>query len=252
MVKKVSVQNKATDARSPQIKWPAIAPPSAPFEVERISADLIVVDGFFSRQTLKLWRPFLATLPMVAPAPGPPKAGYAARMNNRLSVQDQAFAEALWSNSGLKELCETEDTMTRGGQARPLGLNPNIRVYSYEPGHHFGAHYDDDFYDPITRRRSEWTLLIYLTGEEDGVVGECGAEKQGLLPTLCVAEKDDAFLHRQAARQHSTLMQTAKVTDRCRLCRCGQEGRCYIGTVTHVCSTRGSVAQYRFVSEKYR
>lgn len=33
------------------------------------------------------------------------------------------------------------------------------------------AHYDDDYLDPRTGYRSEWTLLIYLTGIENGVIG---------------------------------------------------------------------------------
>lgn len=32
-------------------------------------------------------------------------------------------------------------------------------------------HYDDSVKDPLTGAKSEWTLLIYLTGVEDGVEG---------------------------------------------------------------------------------
>jgi hypothetical protein len=32
-------------------------------------------------------------------------------------------------------------------------------------------HYDDSVKDPLTGAKSEWTLLIYLTGMEDGVEG---------------------------------------------------------------------------------
>lgn len=32
-------------------------------------------------------------------------------------------------------------------------------------------HYDDSVLDPLTGAKSEWTLLIYLTGVEDGVEG---------------------------------------------------------------------------------
>ncbi|KAG6836754.1 hypothetical protein H0H93_003833 [Arthromyces matolae] len=39
------------------------------------------------------------------------------------------------------------------------------------PGQHFGQHYDDSVRDPTTGAKSEWTLLIYLTGIEDGVQG---------------------------------------------------------------------------------
>lgn len=32
-------------------------------------------------------------------------------------------------------------------------------------------HYDDSVRDPVTGVKSEWTLLIYLSGVEDGVEG---------------------------------------------------------------------------------
>jgi hypothetical protein len=57
-----------------------------------------------------------------------------------------------------------------------IGLNENLRVYRYCPGHYFGSHYDEsvvvdvevptggDNYS-VTRGQTRWTLLIYLTGE---------------------------------------------------------------------------------------
>ena len=51
-------------------------------------------------------------------------------------------------------------------------LNSNIRMYKYTPSQHFGPHYDDAVADTSGNgSRSEWTLLIYLTGVEDGVRG---------------------------------------------------------------------------------
>lgn len=44
-------------------------------------------------------------------------------------------------------------------------------MYKYTSGQHFGPHYDDSVKDPQTGAKSEWTLLIYLTGAEDGVQG---------------------------------------------------------------------------------
>lgn len=35
----------------------------------------------------------------------------------------------------------------------------------------YRPHYDDSVRDPMTGAKSEWTLLIYLTGAEDGVEG---------------------------------------------------------------------------------
>ena len=50
-------------------------------------------------------------------------------------------------------------------------LNSNIRVYKYVAGQYFGPHYDDSVRYTTTGAKSEWTLLIYLTGVEDGVEG---------------------------------------------------------------------------------
>ena len=59
-----------------------------------------------------------------------------------------------------------------GATARaPHSLNSNIRVYKYTAGQYFGAHYDDSVRDAATGAKSEWTLLIYLTGAQDGVEG---------------------------------------------------------------------------------
>lgn len=44
-------------------------------------------------------------------------------------------------------------------------------MYKYTPGQHFGPHYDDSVRDNITGAKSEWTLLIYLSGTADGVQG---------------------------------------------------------------------------------
>jgi len=57
------------------------------------------------------------------------------------------------------------------GPRPPHSLNSNIRVYKYTPDQYFGSHYDDSVRDPETGAKSEWTLLIYLTGVEDGVLG---------------------------------------------------------------------------------
>lgn len=69
-----------------------------------------------------------------------------------------------------------------------IGLNDNIRIYRYLPGHYFGQHYDDSvkasviplqqIQDNGSRNfqlkdipgETKWTLLIYLTGEDEGEV----------------------------------------------------------------------------------
>lgn len=61
-----------------------------------------------------------------------------------------------------------------------IGLNDHFRIYRYIPGHYFGQHYDDSVKAsviPTTENTNKtvsgetlWTLLIYLTGEQEGEV----------------------------------------------------------------------------------
>lgn len=58
-----------------------------------------------------------------------------------------------------------------GEKRAPHSCNSNIRMYKYTPSQYFGPHYDDSVRDPETGAKSEWTVLVYLTGIEDGVEG---------------------------------------------------------------------------------
>ena len=64
-------------------------------------------------------------------------------------------------------------------------------MYKYTAGQYFGPHYDDSVRDSVTGAKSEWTLLIYLSGAEDGVQG-------GEVPF-------NAFFHLDIVVQTSTL-----------------------------------------------
>lgn len=57
-------------------------------------------------------------------------------------------------------------------------------------------HYDDSVLDPLTGAKSEWTLLIYLTGIEDGVEGgEVGpVQMTKLARNADIEHMTDAFL----------------------------------------------------------
>jgi hypothetical protein len=105
--------------------------------------------------------------------PGKPKRGDAVRVNDRFQIEDRAFVERLWRETGLKEIVERgiededlrdriedEDLRDRiededlrdgiededlrdnnniwGGEV--LGLNPNVRIYRYSPGQFFAQH----------------------------------------------------------------------------------------------------------------
>lgn len=83
----------------------------------------------------------------------------------------------------------------------PHFFNSNIRVYKYGAGQYFGPHYDDSIKDPLTGAKSEWTLLIYLSGVEDNVRGgetifykeEKGKPREEIVPSLT---RGTVLLHR--------------------------------------------------------
>ena len=94
--------------------------------------------------------------------------------SDRISFVSTDFAKALFSILApwLPEFPYPASLAKSSSKARPaFGLNSNIRLYKYTPEQLFGPHYDDAVQDTETGARSEWTLLIYLSGIEDGVQG---------------------------------------------------------------------------------
>ncbi|KAK4052887.1 hypothetical protein OIO90_004163 [Microbotryomycetes sp. JL221] len=148
--------------------WPQLTT-CTDLKFEQLTSDLIIIENFVQPQQLKQWKQFLPTLNLTAPD-AQTKPGHAQRSNFRFQTHDVNFARSLWSNTGLDKFCQ-QHVPSHVKSKQPVGLNSNIRVYKYPEGSFFGPHYDDDVYDPTTKRRSEWTLLVYLTGQSDGVVG---------------------------------------------------------------------------------
>ena len=95
---------------------------------------------------------------------------------DRISVISPDFASRLFDVIGphLPSFPHPASVATkvRGAARAGHSLNSNIRMYKYTANQHFGPHYDDAVVDPSGNgSKSEWTLLIYLTGVEDGVRG---------------------------------------------------------------------------------
>jgi hypothetical protein len=107
--------------------------------------------------------------------PSPPaRKGEAHRTNSRFSQTTPDFAKQLYEQTGIQKEVAEWPTMFPDRNLVPVGLSSNIRVYRYDVGDVFGCHYDDHSTDPHygpSYGKSEWTLLFYLTGEEDGVEG---------------------------------------------------------------------------------
>lgn len=103
--------------------------------------------------------------------PSPPaKRGEAKRTNDRFQIDDPRFAALLWSQTALGQLA-SELPSSKPGVKKAVGLNSNIRVYRYRQGTFFGPHYDDDVTNPVSKHKSEYTLLLYLSGTQDGLEG---------------------------------------------------------------------------------
>ena len=77
------------------------------------------------------------------------------------------------------------------------GLSSNIRVYKYPENTLFGPHYDVSSRDGGSGFVSYWTLLVYLTGREDGVVGgETVFYRDGEDDVVVDIERGLGLLHR--------------------------------------------------------
>jgi hypothetical protein len=152
-------------AKSPN--WPSLAPviPAVDLSLETILDDqILVIRNLFTSNLCKSYIAYLSTLPLTTTS-GKPKKGEAVRVNDRFQADDAVFAHHLWENTALQELVSKDDTDKWGGHV--LGLNSNIRVYRYKPGHCFHQHYDESnkvsFGPEKIPAKTTWTLLIYLS-----------------------------------------------------------------------------------------
>ncbi|KAG4417979.1 hypothetical protein IFR04_008873 [Cadophora malorum] len=176
--------------------WPALKPlvPTSDLTLNTLlPSQIVTISQFFTSTLCKTYVNFLKELPLTT-TPGKPKKGDALRFNDRFQVHDEAFANRLWLETGLKELvCGSEegegddgtaegDRMTKeerrelwGGEV--IGLNPSIRIYRYTQGQFFDCHYDESNLLVLntkptpTPAKTTWTLLLYLTSPITGCVG---------------------------------------------------------------------------------
>ncbi|KDR81850.1 hypothetical protein GALMADRAFT_90242 [Galerina marginata CBS 339.88] len=204
--KKPDISSSATalDSAPAQIIFPELSQKSD-LECRTILEDqIIVIDDFFSPVECKTFAKFIDSLPLELTPPK--KRGEAERVNQRFSVTSTDFAQKLQSVLSPHLPSFPYPTSVRrpanlDNPRKPQFCNSNIRVYKYAPSQFFGPHYDDSVRDSITGAKSEWTLLIYLTGIEDGVEGgetlfykeERGKPREVVTPPL---KRGTALLHR--------------------------------------------------------
>ncbi|KAF3932185.1 hypothetical protein ABW20_dc0109024 [Dactylellina cionopaga] len=165
-------------------QWPAfkgLLPPELLQLDTILDYQILTISRFFTAPLCNTYTQFLSNLPLTT-TPSKPKRGDAVRVNDRFQVQDPAFAKRLWLETGLKEVLERDDSRQLlwsdeelGAGVKAWGLNPNIRIYRYTKGQFFDKHYDDSntllLGSPPSPHRTIYTLLLYLTGPADGIVG---------------------------------------------------------------------------------
>ncbi|KAJ8078679.1 hypothetical protein PM082_012962 [Marasmius tenuissimus] len=201
-------------ARKPQATqstptFPHIGPKVAIPSHVILTDQIILLDNFLNALECQAFIKMIEMLPLELTPPK--KRGEAERVNYRFSVQSPTFAEKLFSLL-LPHLPQLDTG--NGIRRRPVACNPNIRLYKYTPSQHFGAHYDDSVVDSATGYRSEWTILVYLSGVEDGVEGGetlfYKTEKQKPNDTITAPlTRGTALLHRHG--QHCMLHEGSKV-----------------------------------------
>lgn len=97
-------------------------------------------------------------------------------------MTDPALAESMWE-AGLKKIF---DDIKLPGKA-PVGLNPNIRFYRYKTGQRFGRHIDESV-DLGEGRRTQYTLLVYLSGNSSSKVKDSSSNQDSSVQSLIGGE----------------------------------------------------------------
>ena len=200
-------------------KWPPLAPlvPAIDLSLETVLDDqILVIRNLFTSNLCKNHIAYLSTLSFTTTS-GKPKKGEAIRVNDRFQVEDPSFATLLWERTALRELVSQNGTEKWSGEV--LGLNPNIRVYRYRPGHCFHQHYDESnricFGPDKVQAITTWTLLIYLStcGGGETVFYPEGSGGKGVKapdPVSVEPETGLALLHRHG--EHCLLHEGKEVT----------------------------------------
>ncbi|KVI10143.1 uncharacterized protein LOC112512381 [Cynara cardunculus var. scolymus] len=148
-------------SKTTETNWPVIKPKSN-LRITRLKDyDLFTVQNFLTAAESKAFVKAAESIGFVHQGSLGPTKGEAYRDNDRIAVNDPVLADTLWE-SGLGKLLS--DLTIRGKVA--VGLNPNIRLYRYKVGQHFGRHIDESV-DLGDGKHTHYTLLIYLNGDVD-------------------------------------------------------------------------------------
>ena len=125
---------QASTSHAPKLPTPSWPPFKPPLPVTDLSLTnpspgyehiIAVIHNFWPKSLCREYVTFLKTLPM-ATTPGRPRRGEAVRQNDRFQVDDPAFAQKLWLETGLKD----------------AGLEDSVKHLWYPPPHSPEPKYD--------------------------------------------------------------------------------------------------------------
>lgn len=185
---------------------------------------IYIIENYFTKKECEQVINYFNThLPPIPPSSLIPKSGEAFRSNDRQSMKNKEVADTLW-RIGLYQVCVQQEKFFQVSLPRkPCGLNSNIRIYRYQEGQKFEAHYDDSVKDDITGLWTDWTLLIYLNDDlnggetcfykdhDDSTKNQKKKKKKESSPPIIVKPKQGlALLHRHG--QHCLLHEALEVT----------------------------------------
>lgn len=127
--------------------WPSLEPllPREDLHLHQsVRNQILTISNFWTSTLCRKYVAFLKTLPLTTTS-SVPKRGEAVRVNDRFQVDDPAFAELLWTATGLRELllggdAATDELAQKQWGGVVVGLNSNIRVYRYKNGQYFDKH----------------------------------------------------------------------------------------------------------------
>lgn len=91
--------------------WPVFKPPLPLIDLQPeslLNDRVVLIRNFWPKSLCRDYASFLRTLPLTT-TPGQPKRGDAVRVNDRFQVHDQAFANRLWLETGLRDVLMGDD-----------------------------------------------------------------------------------------------------------------------------------------------
>ncbi|WVW87057.1 hypothetical protein I302_109114 [Kwoniella bestiolae CBS 10118] len=121
-----------------------------------LPSQIYTIDDFFTASEVKAVRSWMDGVVMEGPKP--PGKGEAERTARRGSLNSPEIAQIL-----LNLISPYIPLLSPRYTSSPPALSPNIRIYHYPSGTYFRTHYDSPTLDPISRRLSCWTILIYIS-----------------------------------------------------------------------------------------